>query len=304
MCFERSNKTCESYNFDIFDANTKRILFASILSILPGLGQVYTGRLLRGLIGLTGLVLISWVSAILFLFIESRTLSLCILSIPFIYALGLAVDAAFCAICNPSKIHNQKNKIRLHLALYVFLFIFVTLLMDQLIGTNVVRAFVVTSESMHPKILKLDIILVDKITDPNLNDIVLIDFNNSNNNESISNIIINETLRRIIASEGDTVEIRGKQLYINNQPVVEKYAIYGDSKSLNIYTQSSYRWGPDVVPDNSFFVLADSRHYGFDSRSLGFIERNYINGIASKILWSWNLDNGHFKWDRTALNIQ
>ncbi|MET0071135.1 MAG: signal peptidase I [Candidatus Thiodiazotropha sp.] len=304
MWLDRSNDDNDSHIYDVFDRNTKRILLATTLSLLPGLGQAYAGNFLRGVFGLIGLIIISWICAILILWVESRPLNFFILCIPFIYALALAADAAFCIVRCPEKSVRRPSKTRLHVIFFIFLFILVTLSMDYFIGTNVVRAFLVTSQSMHPTILNLDIILVDKITSPKINDIVLIDFNKNRNQESISNIIRDKTLRRIVAGKGDTVEIRGRQLIINNTLVSEDYAQYGESDSLNIYAQHNYRWGPDVVPDDSFFVLADSRLFGFDSRALGFIDNSYIRGIASKVLWSWNLDEGSFKWERTALNIK
>ncbi|MES9971009.1 MAG: signal peptidase I [Candidatus Thiodiazotropha sp.] len=304
MWLERSTDDNDSHIYDVFNANTKRLILATSLSVLPGLGQVYAGNFLRGVIGLVGLIIISWLCAALLIWVESRPLIFSILCIPFIYALALAVDAAFCVIRNPIIKTRQPSKTRVHIVFYIFLFILVTLLVDYLIGTNVVRAFLVTSQSMYPTILKLDIVLIDKVSSPKPNDIVLIDFNKNRDKESISNIIRDQTLRRIVASSGDSVEIRGRQLFLNDYPINEKYSVYGESDSHNIFTQHNYQWGPDVVPDDSFFVLADSRLFGFVSRTLGFIKKSYIHGIASKVLWSWNLDEGRFKWERTALNIK
>lgn len=297
--FNRDERTS-----DLSDINYKRVLLAFVLSICPGLGQVYSGLLVRGIIGYLGLILASWICAILFLKVDSRIFSFALLCIPFIYALALAVDAAFCAVRQNGSTDTSKRSFPMfNILLFSVLFFGANTLMDYLVGKHIVRAFFVTTDSMYPSILNHDLILIDKLSSPNNQDVVLLNFNEGASNSSISSVIENQVLRRIIASEGDTVEIRGKNIFINNILLFEEYAKYGTSESHNIYSISNYRWGPDTVPKDSYFVLADSRQYGFDSRSLGFISSNVVSGVASKILWSWNLEDGFFKWGRTALNI-
>lgn len=288
-----------------FDANYKKVLFAILLSIFPGLGQVYTGKLYRGIIGYLGLIVLSWLCAILFLRIDSRLFSIILLCVPFIYALAVCIDAAFCAIKEANnRVVSNKRILALHIVIFITLFICINSLMDYLVGKHVVRAYFVTTRSMTPNIFQYDMILVDKLSRPSAGDVVLLEFSNSENETSISSVIKDQTLRRIVATEGDTVEFRGKQLYINNALLSEEYAQYGVSDSHNIYTSNDYQWGPEVVPENRYFVLSDSRQYGFDSRTFGFIDKNYIHGKASKVLWSWNLDEGSFQWGRTASRIK
>jgi signal peptidase I len=289
---------------DLTDANYKRVLLSVVLTIFPGLGQVYSGHLLRGVIGYLGLILISWLCAILFLRIDSRLLSILVLCIPFIYAFGICIDAAFCAIRQTSNSTKSKPSFPfINVVMFILLFVSANAAMDYLVGKHVVRALFVTTGSMFPTILNHDLILVDKLSKPANHDVVLLEFSNEKNDSSISSIITDQVLRRIIATEGDVVEIRGKQTYINDKHIEDNYATYGISDSHNIYSFSDYSWGPETVPKGSYFVLSDSRQYGFDSRSLGFISKSNIQGVAAKILWSWNLDDGFFKWDRTALNI-
>ena len=189
MWLERYTPNRDSYISDFSDVNFKRVLFSTFLSLCPGLGHVFAGKLYRGVIGFSGLVILSWISAILTLLVDSRLLIFSLLCIPFIYAFALAIDAAFCAIRNPvnGKSNNQTKWI--NISVFLLLFIGVVILMDYLIGKNIVRTFVVDSQSMHPNILNFDFILIDKVTSPKKGDIVLLDFSNSVKNESISNII-------------------------------------------------------------------------------------------------------------------
>ncbi len=289
---------------DLSDINYKRVLLAFVLSLCPGLGQVYTGLLLRGIVGYLGLITTSWICAILFLRADSRILSFALLCVPFIYALALAVDAAVCAIRQNGSSKEIKRPLPiLNIAFFTVLFVGANTIMDYLVGKHIVRAYFVSTDSMSPSILNRDLILIDKLSSPDKLDVVLLDFSKESAIPSMSSVITNQVLRRIIASEGDTVEIRGKNIFVNEMLLFEDYAKLGNSDSHNIYTVSSYRWGPETVPKDSYFVLTDSRQYGFDSRSLGFISNSVVRGVASKILWSWNLDDGFLKWERTALNI-
>lgn len=292
-------------SLDNFDENYKRVLFAILLSLFPGLGQVYTGNLFRGIISYLGLIILSWLCAILYLYIESRVLSMLVLCLPFIYVLSVCIDAAFCAIrTDTNRSISSKQTLGFHIIIFITLFIFFINIMDYLIGKHIVRAYFVTTNSMTPSIYQFDLILVDKLSKPKEGDVVLLEFSNNSKKSSISNIIKGQTLRRIIATEGDTIEMRGQLLYKNNILFNENYAHYGESDSHNIYTSKDFRWGPDVIPESTYFVLSDSRQYGFDSRTFGFISDKYIRGVASKVLWSWNLDNGSFQWGRTALRIK
>lgn len=304
MFLQRSLLQSQGKVIDISDAYYKKVVFSVVLSIFPGMGQVFSGELYRGIIAYLGLIYLSWFVAFLILRVESIYLSLLLISLPFIYAFAVCVDAAFCAIHNSTVTKQSKSRQITNFSLFILLFICVNTMMDYLVGKHIVRAFFVTSTSMQPNIFKHDFILIDKISEPSKNDIVLIDFNENKSSSTISNILTDQTLRRIVATEGDEVKIVGRQLYINNLPVEENYIINGSTQSHNIYTYNGYQWGPMVVPKESYFVLSDSRQYGFDSRTFGMINKNYINGIARKVLWSWNLDKGNLKWDRTALAIK
>ncbi|MEW8030154.1 MAG: signal peptidase I [Candidatus Thiodiazotropha sp.] len=283
----------------------KQMLFAILLSVIPGLGQVYADRLYRGFTFYFGLIFISWISAIVFTRIDSRYITIVVLCIPFIYALAICADAAYCVVKPPQQTKPIKIQTKWYrISVFILITFSANMLMDYLIGKHIVRAFFVTTESMSPNIMKYDLLLIDKITQPLAGDVVLLEFSGNNKDESIFKIIESQTLRRIIAAPGDRVEIVGTQVYVNNLSIKEKYIRFGQSHSHNIYISKNYRWGPEVVPADSFFVLSDSRQYGFDSRTFGFVPKSYIRGTVSKVLWSWNLDDGHFKWERTALNIK
>ena len=282
----------------------RKIHIAVLLSICPGLGQQYAGHLYRGILFYITLIIVSWLAAIAFMYVKSTHVSLIILFVPIILFMFIVIDAIYCALKQP-KDYKLKwyNKSWLYIGVFAFLLSSVNPLMDMLIGSNIVRAYFVTSKSMSPTILLHDLVLINKLKKPEKSDIVLIGYGDNQYNGSISNVIKDQTLRRIIAVPGDKVEVRGNKVFVNSEELQEAYVNDKEIDTSSVYTDMDYTWGPGTVPENSFYVLSDSRQYSFDSRVIGFIGQNQICGIASKIFWSWNYEEGTIKWSRTAMSI-
>ena len=85
-------------------------------------------------------------------------------------------------------------------------------------------------------------------------------------------------IKRIIGLPGDNVEIKNNALYINGQkqeePFLDKGTYTADFSISETYNVSS-------VPNHSYFVLGDNREESMDSRLIGFIDEDNIEGIAS-----------------------
>jgi len=86
-----------------------------------------------------------------------------------------------------------------------------------------------------------------------------------------------ETLfvKRVIGLPGQTVEVREGEVWINQQPLEEEY----------VSVAIGYQWGPELVPQESYFVLGDNRNASGDSHVWGFLPREDIIGKAYKIYW-------------------
>jgi len=84
-------------------------------------------------------------------------------------------------------------------------------------------------------------------------------------------------IKRVVAMEGDIVEIKKGRLYVNNLLVDEPYI------KNNIMTD----FGPVVVPRGHAFVLGDNRNNSMDSRdpAVGFIPLERIKGKAMFVFW-------------------
>ncbi|GIP34738.1 signal peptidase I [Paenibacillus sp. J2TS4] len=92
-------------------------------------------------------------------------------------------------------------------------------------------------------------------------------------------------VKRVVAVAGDQVEIRAGELYVNGQPVEEKY------------TKTAIEdgdFGPYTVEDNHVFVLGDNRkrNASRDSRIFGEIAKSSIVGRAEWIIWPLNKFGG------------
>ncbi len=88
-------------------------------------------------------------------------------------------------------------------------------------------------------------------------------------------------VKRLIGLPGDKVEMVGRTVYVNGQPLQESYTQYIDPGS--VYE----RYGPYEVPENQYFAMGDNRDNSQDSRFWGFVPRDHILGKALVIYWSY-----------------
>lgn len=82
-------------------------------------------------------------------------------------------------------------------------------------------------------------------------------------------------VKRVIGLPGQQVEVRDRQVWINQIPLIESY--------LN--TPANYQWGPELVPADAYFVLGDNRNQSADSHVWGYLPKANIIGEAYKIYW-------------------
>jgi signal peptidase I len=85
-------------------------------------------------------------------------------------------------------------------------------------------------------------------------------------------------VKRIVALGGDTVEVRGVQVWLNGKATVEPYL------------QKSGAPGPSAkavkVPKGQFFLMGDNRNNSFDSRYWGCLPLSRLQGKVTAITWS------------------
>jgi signal peptidase I len=136
------------------------------------------------------------------------------------------------------------------------------------------------------------------VTNPDRGDIIVFMFPEDETKDFI---------KRVVGLPGETVEIRGKKVYINGRPMSEPFTQHVDPGVVPHHITPRDNLGPLVVPPDSYFVMGDNRDQSLDSRFWGFVKREKIKGRAFLIYWSW--DGGgdlmHWvRWDRIAKIIR
>lgn len=160
-----------------------------------------------------------------------------------------------------------KDSLKLILIVFVILFLMIYIVsVTQVVGS-----------SMSPTLSDGEVLILNKfnyrIFDVKRGDIISLDYEDTK-----------YLIKRIIGLPGETVEIKNNQLYINNTLYEEDYLpddlVYPDF-SLNDL-------GYSVIPDDMYLVLGDNREDSLDSREIGLIKKEEINGKIIFRLWPIN----------------
>lgn len=85
-------------------------------------------------------------------------------------------------------------------------------------------------------------------------------------------------VKRIVGMPGDTLEIRGGIVYLNQEPFKEQYTAQPRSTFGETFLKECQKV---TVPDDYIFVMGDNRKGSGDSREIGFIEIGAINHVLS-----------------------
>ncbi len=170
----------------------------------------------------------------------------------------------------------------------------IALIIALVIRAFFIQAFRIPSESMVPTLLVGDHLLVEKITyrfrEPKRGEIIVFKFPLDESKDYI---------KRVIGLPGDTIEVRGKEVYINGRHIEEPYAVHLDPNVIPKEISPRDFFGPVKVPKDSYFVMGDNRDNSFDSRFWGFVPRRNIVGKALIIYFSVNTKAGSpLEWIR------
>ncbi len=183
--------------------------------------------------------------------------------------------------------------------------IVVAVILALFIRAFVVQAFKIPSGSMKETLLVGDHILVNKfiygikipliqktlipIKKPQRGDVIVFRFPEDPDKDFI---------KRVIAVEGDVVEIRDKQVYVNGKPLKCDHAVFKDPHIIPGDIQPRDNFGPVKVPPGSLFVMGDNRDHSYDSRFWGFVDLDAVKGKAFMIYWSWDKARFGVRWRR------
>jgi signal peptidase I len=159
-----------------------------------------------------------------------------------------------------------------------------------------IKAFIIPSSSMSPTLQIGDRVMVDRLTyyfrKPRRGDVIVFRYPpTSPNAKNTTNLFywpfeqIGETLhithrtgsspyvKRVIATEGETLEIKNGQVYIDGQPIKEDYKV-----------PDTYDLPPTRIPKGQLFCMGDNRPNSRDSRYWGLVP---IRSVIGKVFLIW-----------------
>ena len=279
--------------------NPRNPWMAGVLTFFfPGLGHVYCGDWLKGIkvypsywiMVLCGIGFLVWtpiphVNILLFILIWGSTN---------VYFIKDAIHAARKA--------NDPFELRWFNRWYMYILMILVvgtgqaLVNDYFIKRHVFQSYKISINSMAPTLLIGDHVTTDKLVyqfkDPSRGDIVVFKYPN----DETKNF-----LKRIIGMPGETIQVKNKIVYINGEPLDDQnYTQRIDQTIFDGTKTPRDNFGPAVIPEQSYFVLGDSRDQSLDSRFFGSIKREKINGKVKVIYLSIpkNWPDEGIKWER------
>jgi signal peptidase I len=138
--------------------------------------------------------------------------------------------------------------------------------------TIVVQVYLVDGASMEPTLHTAERLLVNKFVYrfrlPAAGEIVVL---------QDPGTPARELIKRVVAVAGETVEVKQGVVYVNGKALKEPFK--------NVDFALGPDAGPQVVPANHIFVMGDNRARSLDSRAIGMIPRENVDGKAFFMFW-------------------
>ena len=281
-------------------------LVAVILSLAAtGLGQIYCGRIARGLVMFLGSLLFAPAIVVAAL-LPPATVVLVGLILVLLTVLGVSIFAVVDAFRLARSGRDLFQFMDYNHLLVYALFILVGLTYSAgglyFLRSSVFEAFAIPTASEVPTLLPGDRILVNKTTYQRR----LV----RRGDEVVFRVRSEPGLnwvKRVIALPGDTVEVKDNEVVVNGQPLPREPAplaslgtasplVKGElfeetnaGRRYRILFASDTKPLPDYpeakVPDGMCFVLGDSRNNSRDSRTMGYVALGDVLGEVQYRYW-------------------
>jgi signal peptidase I len=175
----------------------------------------------------------------------------------------------------------------------------------------VIQAFRIPSESMKDTLLVGDFLFVNKfeygpkipfthirlpgIRQPRRGDVIVFQFPQDPSKDFI---------KRCVATGGETLEIKNKEVSVNGRALTEPYAIHSDPTVKPAGYEYRDNYGPYTVPPSELFMMGDNRDNSNDSRYWGSLDMDLVKGRAMFLYWSWDGEKNWPRWNRILRPIK
>jgi len=261
----------------------KRIpLIAALLSLVtPGLGQLYNGQILKGLF----YFLVFFLGPIILVLagLQSQFYGLVLI---LLLSIGLWLfimgEAFFSARRKKEVVLKRYNKWYVYLPIILLMIGSLAIPKDFIVNianeTLRFRAYSMATGSMEPTLSIGDHIIADFIyfekNELQGGDLVVLQYP-----KDPTKLFV----KRVIALEGEKIEIKNKQVYINDEAIPESYKVH---KGIDMDEVWRDNIEPVFVPSDHCFVLGDNRDNSMDSRNWGSVPIGSIKGKPLYIYWA------------------
>lgn len=272
------------------ESKKRNPVLAGVLSlVIPGLGQLYNGQLKKGIIFFGADFVLP---ILLFLLGIQRQFPGLVALVLFMTCMWLFIigEAFFTALRKKEVVLKPYNK----WYIYILIIILVSgtyAIPSRGIAYKIFRfsPFKIATSAMEPALHTGDGLMADlsfyKKNEIQRGDLIVFKFPLDPSKDYV---------KRVIAMEGEKIEIKDKQVFINDVPISEEYLIHTDEKNKSKPEDDSYyndfskgkNFGPEIIPARHCFVLGDNRDNSYDSRYWGCLPLDNIKGKPLYVYWA------------------
>lgn len=269
---------------------------ALLLSIIPGLGQIYNGQLKKGLVFLTIDLLVPIAFGLTEILNKLNGLVTLL-----VFSLSFIIYRMADGFIQAKKLTNYElksyNKWYVYLSFVIVLGLVRTFL--DLPASTGIQTFKIPTPSMNPTMQPGDRVVAS------------LNYYDNNPIQQGDIVVFNSPQGgiwtfRVIGLPKDSIEIIEGKVYVNNkinvlttkdeyvlddQEVTQYHEQINPTKSIktlrykNVAMADTRTLEKMVVPENEYFLMGDNRDNAFDSRFLGTIKRDDILGRVIYSYW-------------------